>query len=191
MTTLLLTCKLTHKVGVNPSQGFLGEHRGFVMKDFKNRRHAIFFGEPRTTLFNRLNAKAIDLVIVAALYFLGKTISPALGIIGATVFCALQDGFGVGQSIGKRIIGLRVIENGTGLSCSLRNSALRNLPFVFGILFTSTPLLWILLIMMTIPSVGLELYLLLTLDSGMRVGDVLGNTQVIEYVDEVFPEFSS
>ncbi len=160
------------------------------MKELKNRRKSVFFGESQTTLFNRLNAKTIDLIIVTALYLLGKTISPALGIVGSAIFCALQDGFGVGQSIGKRIIGLRVVESGGGLPCSFRNSALRNLPFIFGILFTSTPFLWIFLILFTIPAVGLEIYLLLTLDSGMRVGDVLGNTQVVEYVDEAFPEFS-
>ncbi len=154
------------------------------MKDSKSHRNSIFFGESQTTLFNRLNAKGIDLIIVTALYLLGKTIWPALGIGGAALFCAMQDGFGVGQSVGKRIIGLRVVEMGTGLSCSFRNSALRNLPFVLGILFTSTPFLWFFFIVLTIPAVALEGYLLLTLDSGTRVGDIFGNTQVVEYVDE-------
>jgi hypothetical protein len=35
-----------------------------------------------------------------------------------------------------------------------------------------------------IPIVLLELYLLLTLESGVRLGDVMGNTLVVEYVEE-------
>ena len=52
----------------------------------QSRRSHIFLGQSQTTLFNRLNAKAIDLIIVIALYLLGKTLWPPLGICGAAAF---------------------------------------------------------------------------------------------------------
>lgn len=83
-------------------------------------------------------------------------------------------------------MGLRVIDDASGVSCSFRNSFLRNFPITLAILFISLPVLWGLLILLVIPVFALEVYLLMTLDSGVRLGDVLGNTLVVEYLDDPF-----
>jgi len=150
----------------------------------QTRRIPIFLGERQTSVFQRVIAKAIDMIIVVAIYLLGGEIWGPVGIVAAVLMCALQDGLGEGQSVGKKIIGLRVIEEQTGMGCSFTHSAIRNLPFVLAILFTSSPFLWILLLLIPLPGLLLETYLIFSLDSGVRVGDVLGNTLVIEYIDE-------
>lgn len=101
----------------------------------------------------------------------------------ATFVCAAQDGFGVGQSIGKRIIGLQVVEDANGFACSMGASAVRNVAFASLFLFSFSPVLWILLCIVTFPFIGLEVYLLLTLDSRVRLGDVLANTAVVDYAE--------
>ena len=145
---------------------------------------SIFLGDRRTSVFNRLIAKGIDLLIVAAVFFLGKAVWLPLGVFCAAALCAFQDGMGVGQSVGKRIIGLRVIENQTGVSCSFQKSFLRNFSFMLAVIFAAVPVLWIFFILLSLPVIGLEIYLLFTLETGVRLGDVLGNTTVIEYLEE-------
>lgn len=158
---------------------FRGERRSF-------RRTNILLGERQTSLFSRLAAKSIDALVLVVVYLLGHTISITLGVFLAATFSAFQDGLGAGQSIGKRIMGLRVIDDISGVSCSFRNSFLRNFPITLAIFFASLPILWGLLILLILPVFALELYLLLTLDTGVRLGDVLGNTLVVEYLEDPF-----
>jgi uncharacterized RDD family membrane protein YckC len=155
------------------------------------RRTSIFLGEPPTSLFSRFSAKAIDLIIVAALFFLGQTIWAPLGVFVSVLFCALQDGMGMGQSVGKRIIGLCVVDAGGNYPCSFHSSISRNLPFIAVLVFSAHPLLWVLLCLVALPVVGLEVYLLFCLPTGVRVGDILGNTRVTEYIDESLPGFQN
>jgi len=148
------------------------------------RRTSILLGERYTSLFNRFSAKAIDLVVVIAVFYLGRALWPPLGIFAAAALIAFKDGLGTGQSIGKRIIGLRVIDDPTGIACSFRGSLVRNFPFLLAVLLAATPWLWVLFIVVGLPLIALEVYLLCALDSGIRLGDVLGNTVVIEYLEE-------
>ena len=147
------------------------------------RRTSILMGEPHASALNRFLAKTIDVLIVLAIYFLAGAVWRPFGVLGAVLFCSLQDGMGVGQSVGKRIIGLRVIEDNTGISCSVRDSFLRNFPFALGVVFLAIPFLWVFFLLLCVPFVLFEAYLLLTLESGVRLGDVLGNTLVVELVE--------
>jgi uncharacterized RDD family membrane protein YckC len=148
------------------------------------RRGGILLGVRLTTLLQRFTAKGIDLLIVTILYFLGKAIHPLWGALSAGLFAWVQDSFGQGQSIGKRIMGLRVIDEYAGGSCTFQNSFLRNL--TLGLFFVLLPFnfLWGLSLFVTIPVFLLEVYLLINIDTGVRFGDVMGNTQVIEYYHE-------
>jgi len=148
-----------------------------------SRRTSILMGESHTSAFNRILAKAIDILVVIAIYFLASVIWRPFGVLGAAAYCAFQDSMGRGQSVGKRIIGLRVIDDSTGISCSFQDSFLRNFPFVLAVTFASIPMLWVFFILICLPTIGFEVYLLLTLNSGVRLGDVLGNTLVIEHVE--------
>ena len=149
------------------------------------RRSAIFLGERHTSVFNRLIAKAIDLLVVVAILFLGKALWQPAGILAAALLCAFQDAMGDGQSVGKRIMGLRVVDDRTGQACSYRLSAIRNVPFVLAVVFGAIPWLWLFLLLIAAPLMALEFFALLSIESGIRLGDVLGNTLVVEYEDNI------
>jgi len=149
------------------------------------RRSLILLGTRHTSLFSRFVAKAIDLLVVVAIFFLGKAFLGSIGIGCAVLFSALQDGFGEGQSIGKRIIGLRVIDDSTGGPCTFLKSFVRNLPFTLALLPMAASFLWGLVSLVTLPLLALEAYLVAALDSGVRLGDVLGNTLVVEYAEDL------
>ena len=151
-----------------------------------NRQNRILLGEHHSPVFNRLVARAIDCLLIVAIFFIGQAIWRPAGILFAATFAAIQDGFGSGQSIGKRIMGLRVIDDATGISCSFRNSFLRNFPFALAVIFLAVKLLWVFFILLILPILGLEVYLLFSLTTGVRLGDVLANTLVVEYIDDAF-----
>lgn len=143
----------------------------------------ILLGPRRTSVFSRIIAKGIDCLVVVAIFFLGKALWPLLGVGLAVLWCAFQDAMGEGQSVGKRIMGLRVMEGQSSQACGYGCSMLRNIPFVLAVVFGSSPLLWVLFVLVVVPLLAFELFVILSVDSGIRLGDVLGNTMVIEYED--------
>lgn len=149
-----------------------------------SRRSSIFFGERKCTVFQRMMAKGIDLLLATACFFLGAVIWRPFGALLAASFLAVQDSMGNGQSIGKRIIGLRVIDDETGLSCPIWNAALRNFPFVLLWAISFIPVFWAFALFIAVPVVLLECYLIYMIDSGVRLGDVMGNTLVVEHREE-------
>jgi len=157
------------------------------MESISSRRSSILLGERRTSIFNRIAAKVIDLIVIIAVYFIGTAIWFPLGVVAAAGLAGIFDSLGIGQSVGKRIIGLRVIEDNSGLACSAFLSVLRNGPVVLAILFSSVPVLWAFAWFLTVPIFCLEVYLLFTVDVGVRLGDVMGNTLVVEHFEEVVP----
>ena len=154
------------------------------------RRHSILFGESQTSAFNRVVAKSIDGLVILTIFFLGKAVWLPLGLLAAFLTCAFQDGMGSGQSVGKKILGLRVVDDQTGLGCSFFQSFQRNFPFAAGVLFAAVPLLWMFFILGFLPVVALETYLLFQLPTGVRLGDVLGNTLVGELNLDEMPAIS-
>lgn len=151
------------------------------------RRSSILLADSQTSAFNRVVAKAIDGLVILTVFFLGKAIWFPIGLLGAFFVCAFGDGMGIGQSVGKKILGLRVVDDQTGLGCSLFQSLQRNFPFAAGVVFAAVPLFWMFFILAFIPVATLEVYLLLQLPSGVRLGDVLGNTLVVEQAPEELP----
>lgn len=88
-----------------------------------------------------------------------------LGLLWGLWYGLTKDGWGKGQSIGKRTMGLMVINLKTGLSCTKGNSALRMF-------------LWF------IPYVGfltqiIDAVMILGTTDGRRIGDHIAGTQVI------------
>ncbi len=155
------------------------------MESLKNsRKSRILLGERRVSSFQRIVAKGIDLTIIAILFFMGKVIGWPLGWLGALIYAAIQDSLGEGQSIGKKIIGLQVIEYDSGLPCSVLHSTLRNVPCILSLFCLPFPVVGVLSQFIFVPVFCLEIYLLLTLDSGVRLGDVMGNTQVVEHFQD-------
>ena len=137
---------------------------------------------------NRGIARTIDFIIVAALY----EIIPRVGFFAGLTYLLIADGLFEGRSVGKRLIGLRVIiDNKTDkvTACSFKESILRNFPFavgfvVFGI-FNMMPIIgWIFSFIAAAAVVLFESLILLGSEKGMRLGDELAKTHVIEEKQE-------
>lgn len=129
----------------------------------------------RTARFTRMIAKAIDMFIVLllSLFFYPLGVIPALG------YLAVCDSLQEGQSIGKKLMGFKVLSLEDGTPCSMKQSAIRNLPFLVPVFFLIIPVWgWIFCAILAVPLIFLELYLLFKLDSDKRLGDVMADTTV-------------
>lgn len=130
----------------------------------------------QTSRFTRLIAKAIDLGIVAVLALFYYPLGLMLGI----VYLAISDSLNFGQSVGKKLMGFAVISLEDGSPCSFKQSVIRNLPLLIPLGFAIIPFWgWIFCGILSAIFVLLEVYLLLKLDSGHRLGDVMADTTVI------------
>lgn len=161
-----------------------------MARNLISRRSPIFLGPIRSTPFHRCVAKGIDLIVITVIFFVGKTIGGPLGPLLAALVAGAQDSWSGGQSIGKKIIGLRALDDETGVSCSALSSCMRNLPLVLVYLFASVPVLWGLSLIAALPFILLEIYLVFTLETGVRLGDIMANTLVVEHF-ELHPEDST
>jgi uncharacterized RDD family membrane protein YckC len=127
--------------------------------------------------FNRLLAKFLDLLVVAALASLPTWVGDAAGLTYALV----ADGLGDGQSIGKRIVGLRVVSE-SGLPCTFLESLQRNLTVALAIilLMQRVTFVWPLLALVGVVALLVEAVLVVTDDEALRLGDRLASTRIVE-----------
>ena len=131
---------------------------------------------PRVPRLLRLLAKAIDLFVALILAILFHPI----GIVLAICYMGLSDYIQGGQSIGKKFLGFRVVSLQDKKACRLQQSIYRNLPFMIPTIFAIIPIWgWIFSLLILVPFSILELYLIVTLSSGHRLGDVMADTTVI------------
>ena len=132
----------------------------------------------RIARLSRLIAKGIDLFIVLILAIFVYPV----GLILSLIYVAISDSLQSGQSVGKKFMGFSVISLEDGKPCSVKQSVIRNLPFLIPLFFAIIPIWgWIFAILVGIPLVVLELYLLFKLDSGHRLGDVMADTSVMAH----------
>lgn len=130
-------------------------------------------------LLNRLIAKSIDLVIVIALASLPLSVA---GPMAALIYILISDGLQGGRSLGKRVVKLRVINTTTGNGADFKDSIIRNSPIAIPVLFSMVPLVgWILAIVIGIPILAMELYLMTRLEQHARLGDTMADTKVAEW----------
>lgn len=144
----------------------------------QKRKHPVFIATQRISAVDRVAAKAVDVLIAGAVFSLGNAIAYTLGVVLCVTFLFLQDGWG--QSVGKHLFGLRVLEDGTDRPASPGQSALRNLPFGLAMLFAAVPALWVFFVLAFVPLLVLEFYFVIRLDSGVRLGDVLAETYLCD-----------
>jgi uncharacterized RDD family membrane protein YckC len=129
---------------------------------------------------NRLIGKAIDLVIVIAL---ANVLYPA-GPLAAFLYILICDGLKGGRSLGKRVVGLKVVNTTTGKAADFKDSMIRNSTVAIPVLFFMVPLVgWILWIVIGIPILAIELYLMTRLDQQARLGDTMADTKVAELAE--------
>ncbi len=142
----------------------------------QNPRKYILDHPTRVARLARLLAKGIDLFLVLILAIF---LYP-LGLILAITYLGLSDGLRGGQSVGKRLIGMGVISLEDGKPCRFKQSLIRNLPFLVPLICAIIPLWGLIIgILLGVPLVAIEIYLLFKLDSGHRLGDVMADTSVI------------
>ncbi len=129
-------------------------------------------------------AKLIDLFIVMVLSSIFYPVTLLFGL----VYAALADSIQNGQSVGKKIIGLRVISVEDGSPCTPKQSFVRNLPILIPLFFSIIPIWgWMFSFLLAVPLIGLEIYLIYNLHSGHRLGDVMAETTVVAIDQEKIP----
>ena len=124
-------------------------------------------------LLVRTIARILDFIIVAA----AVEIVPKAGFYAGLAYLLIGDGLFEGRSLGKRLIGIRVVSSVSSEPCTFRDSILRN--SVFGIGFLFYKIFWLGWTFVAIVS-AFEFIILLGSKNRMRLGDELAKTIVIE-----------
>lgn len=136
---------------------------------------------PKAHVLNRFIAKAIDGLLIAAA---SQVIAP-VGWISGLAYALIADGFPGGQSVGKRLIGLQTVVPRTKEFSGFRESIIRNLPLGFAYLLYPIPYVgWLLAGAVLL----FEALLLIGNEQGIRLGDEIAGTQVLDSGQLDFPD---
>lgn len=128
---------------------------------------------PKADVLNRFIAKFVDAILVMAA---GKLLSPA-GWLAGLAYVLICDGFSGGRSIGKRLTGLQTVNVRTQDVAGFKESIIRNLPLASAYLLFSVPYIgWIVAGGIT----AFEALLIIGNEQGLRVGDEMAHTQVLQ-----------
>ncbi len=139
--------------------------------------------EGKKQLTQRIVAKILDLLVVFLIAaILPRVVGPLIGFF----YSLLADGIHAGpfraQSIGKKIMGLRVINLAQGgEAASLKDSAIRNAPVGLATFFAIIPIWgWVILFLVGLPLMAIEITLMARVEGGHRIGDVMADTEVVK-----------
>lgn len=129
----------------------------------------------KVNLLLRVFAKIVDFILIASI---GEII-PSAGFYAGLSYLLISDGLFNGRSIGKYLMGLRVISTVTNEPCSMKESILRNALFGLGLILYKIPLIgWIFIIII----LAFEFLIVLGSRDGTRLGDEIAKTMVTEKV---------
>ena len=132
---------------------------------------------PKAALLPRAVARAADVTLSLAL----SSIPGKAGVLAGLLYLLVADALWHGQSVGKRIAGIKVVYLPTRGPCDLAHSMIRNSPFALVFVFQAVPLLgWVLLLLVGVPLIGFESYMVYTDRLGIRLGDIFADTQVVD-----------
>jgi uncharacterized RDD family membrane protein YckC len=106
--------------------------------------------------------------------------APQIGPLLAAFYLLVADGLMSGQSVGKRLFGVRTVVVPRRAPAGWHESVLRNAPFALVAVFYAVPLLWPVLFVVGLPIVGFEAYMIFTDRLGVRIGDIFADTQVVD-----------
>ena len=127
----------------------------------------------RAGLLLRTAAKIVDFILIAAVI----EIIPRAGFFAGLTYLLLGDGFFDGRSIGKKLLKIKVVSAGTDSPCTFKDSILRNSTFAVGYVLWIVPFIgWIFILIIS----AFEFVLVLGSKDGMRLGDEIAKTSVIE-----------
>ena len=119
----------------------------------------------KVDVWKRLLAASLDGMPAIAAWFLYRRTDSLWGAAVAVLYLLLRDGIG-GQSLGKLLVGLVVVNVQTNRLCTWKESALRNV--------------FVLIPGANLVAVFLESITIIRDRQGQRLGDRLAQTQVIE-----------
>lgn len=148
----------------------------------------------KANVLNRFIAKTIDLLIFG---FLSQMFYP-FGFFAGILYILIADGFFDGQSIGKRLIGLKVIsvdlaavpESDEKL-IEFKESMIRNSFLAGALLLSLIPLVgWFLLFTVGLFVYAMEIYFVIQNHDGERLGDRFAFTRVIDFKRKQLKEIS-
>ncbi len=132
---------------------------------------------PKAALLPRAMARAADITLALAL----SSIPGKAGVLAGLLYLLVADALWHGQSVGKRIAGIKVVYLPTRSPVDLKDSMIRNSPFALVFVFQAVPLLgWVLLVLVGLPLIGFEGYMVYTDRLGIRLGDIFADTQVVD-----------
>ena len=122
---------------------------------------------------NRSIARFIDILIALVL----SRLPGYIGVLTGLTYIGIADGLMAGRSPGKRVIGLRALYRSDRRPADFRASILRNSTIgVFYLVFHIPYVGWALALL----GLGFELLLIIGSPEGMRLGDEIAGTVVVE-----------
>jgi uncharacterized RDD family membrane protein YckC len=138
--------------------------------------------EVKVSVLNRVFAKLIDLLIVVTLAaILPYPLGPILGFLYSIFGDGMNFGPFLGQSVGKKVMKLQAVHLIDKRPANFRDSAYRNAPVGVATFFAIIPVWgWLILGIIGLPLMAIEIYLMLSVENGHRLGDVMGDTEVVE-----------
>jgi len=127
----------------------------------------------RADLTTRSVAGFVDLLLIAGL----SRLPDVIGFLSATGYILIRDGLFERQSIGKKLIGIRVATSEPeGPSVTYRESIIRNAPLAVAYLLFLIPYAgWLLGPL----AFGAECLAAIGDEKGMRIGDLIAQTMVV------------
>jgi uncharacterized RDD family membrane protein YckC len=131
---------------------------------------------PKADLTLRGLARLADLTLAFAV----ATTAAGLGPLLAAGYLLLADGLFHGQSPGKKIFGVRAVVPERRTPAGWQESALRNVPFAVAAVCWAVPLLWPVFFVVGLPAVAWEAWRTWDDPLGLRLGDLLAETQVVD-----------
>lgn len=133
---------------------------------------------PKCSLWLRAGARLFDVAVAAGL----NALMGSAGTVVALLFLLLSDGFLPGQSMGKRMFGVKVVFLPTRVAARFRESVLRNAPFALVVLLgmMPPPLGGVSFVAGALVIGFLEGWKVYRDPQGLRLGDVWALTQVID-----------
>jgi len=127
----------------------------------------------RADLTTRAVAGLVDLLLIIGL----ARLPDVIGFLSAAGYILIRDGLFDHRSIGKKLIGLRVVSLEDSVPASTyRDSIIRNVPLVLAYFLFLIPYVgWIFCSL----ALGAECLIAIGDKMGMRIGDMLARTQVV------------
>ncbi len=102
---------------------------------------------------------------------------PPVGWLAGLAYVLIGDGLTGGQSLGKRLIGLQTVVPRSREVSGFRESIIRNLPLALAYLLFPIPYIgWALATAVVL----LEALLIIGNEQGLRLGDEIAHTQVLD-----------